>query len=233
MVVMGLALTSTAGGFITGVKVAILKLFALKPELHWPALLWWLTSTAADLLITGTLVRSLSKRKTGFVSTDNVIDKIIRSTVQTGMITSIFAIGDVVCFLALPHTAINFAWDITLAKLYATCLMSTLNGRAALMNVTTEGSKAYRSALVNSSMSGNSKVHSVDMFADRGHQSVMSRPQVYELDNTKTFETSQSDHITVPYTHRDFGVTVTKVTERSEDPISSSPANSGSSQWLP
>lgn len=61
------------------------------------------------------------------------------------------------------------------------------------MNVTTEGSKAYRSALVNSSMSGNSKVHSVrkyqstkcddfgltekwvyqvDMFADRGHQSV-------------------------------------------------------------
>lgn len=48
-----------AGGFITGVKVAILKLFALKPELHWPALLWLLTSCVADLLITATLVRSL------------------------------------------------------------------------------------------------------------------------------------------------------------------------------
>lgn len=48
-----------AGGFLTGVKIAILKLFALKPELHWPALLWLVTSTVADLLITGTLVRSL------------------------------------------------------------------------------------------------------------------------------------------------------------------------------
>lgn len=52
-------MTFPAGGFITGVKVAILKLFALKPQLHWPALLWLLTSCVADLLITATLVRSL------------------------------------------------------------------------------------------------------------------------------------------------------------------------------
>lgn len=49
----------TAGGFITGVKIAKLKLFADKPELHWSALLWFLTACVADLLITGTLVWNL------------------------------------------------------------------------------------------------------------------------------------------------------------------------------
>lgn len=94
-----ITMTFPAGGFITGVKVAILKLFALKPQLHWPALLWLLTSCVADLLITATLVRSLvchfiaiqwyinlisvhtqSQRKTGFVVTDTVVDKLIRCT---------------------------------------------------------------------------------------------------------------------------------------------------------
>lgn len=47
------------GGLITGVKIEILKLFIKKPELHWSALLWFLPSCVADLLITFTLVRSL------------------------------------------------------------------------------------------------------------------------------------------------------------------------------
>ncbi|KAJ3861582.1 hypothetical protein EV359DRAFT_74617 [Lentinula novae-zelandiae] len=161
-VVVMLALASSAGGFITGVKIAKLKLFADKPELHWSALLWFLTACVADLLITGTLVWNLAQRKTGFAITDSVVDKIIRMTVQTGMITSICAIGDVAFFMALPSelndlvgysildckqqdqfylssaqslTLLdrNFLWDLTLAKLYTNCLMSTLNARAGLL----------------------------------------------------------------------------------------------------
>ncbi|KAJ3916605.1 hypothetical protein F5877DRAFT_91661 [Lentinula edodes] len=145
-VVVMLALASSAGGFITGVKIAKLKLFADKPELHWSALLWFLTACVADLLITGTLVWNLAQRKTGFAITDSVVDKIIRMTVQTGMITSICAIGDVAFFMALPLNYLvgysildckqqdqNFLWDLTLAKLYTNCLMSTLNARAGLL----------------------------------------------------------------------------------------------------
>jgi len=226
-VVVALALASSAGGFITGVKFAILKLFALKPELHWPALLWLLTSCVADLLITATLVRSLSQRKTGFVVTDTVVDKIIRLTVETGMITAIFAIGDVVFFLALPHTAINFVWDITLAKLYANCLMSTLNARASLLK---SSSGVHRSAL-DPSAPIDSRFHAA-RFSTGGSRSAMTGPQVYELDNTKTFESSQSDRTgRASYIHRNgaqFGVTVTKVIETIEDPISSIRSNSPS-----
>jgi len=223
-VVAVLALASTAGGFLTGVKIAILRLFALKPELHWPALLWLVTSTVADLLITGTLVRSLSQRKTGFVVTDTVVDKIIRLTVQTGMITAIFAIGDVVCFLVLPHTAVNFIWDLTLAKLYANCLMSTLNARASLMSSSSnQATRPVHRSVLGPSTPSNSRFHPGDMFPE-GQRSAMTGPQIYELETSKTFETSHSEHGTISYIRGDdipFEVTVTKVIERIEDPISS------------
>ncbi|KAK7468233.1 hypothetical protein VKT23_002741 [Stygiomarasmius scandens] len=102
ILIVTLSAASMAGGIWTGIKLIIIKLFARKPELHESALLWFLTSCVADVMITATLVRSLSQRKTGFVVTDSVIDKIIRLTVQTGMITAICAIGDVIFFMTLP-----------------------------------------------------------------------------------------------------------------------------------
>ncbi|KAE9395527.1 hypothetical protein BT96DRAFT_826097 [Gymnopus androsaceus JB14] len=152
--VIFLAYEYLAGGVITGAKIAILKLFIKKPELHWSALVWFLPSCVADLLITFTLVMSLHQRKTGFATTDSMIDRLIRLTVQTGMITSICAIGDVAFFLALPvrsffltvsialnyiyvcelksSTFSNFLWDLCLSKLYTNCLLSTLNARSTL-----------------------------------------------------------------------------------------------------
>ncbi|KAF8881770.1 hypothetical protein BD779DRAFT_995857 [Infundibulicybe gibba] len=126
------SVVSFAGGVWTTVMIAIIRLFSRKPELHWPALVWFLASCVSDVLITASLVISLSKRKTGFVATDDAISKIIRMTVQTGMLTAFFAIGDVVFFMTLPHTALNFIWDLSLSKLYTNCLMSTLNARAGL-----------------------------------------------------------------------------------------------------
>ncbi|KAJ7663209.1 hypothetical protein DFH06DRAFT_1324686 [Mycena polygramma] len=62
--------------------VAILKQFAKKPLLHTPALVWFLTSCAADVLITTSLVITLARKKTGFTATDSVVDKIIRSAIR-------------------------------------------------------------------------------------------------------------------------------------------------------
>ncbi|KAF5335883.1 hypothetical protein D9757_015140 [Collybiopsis confluens] len=180
------------GGLITGVKIAILKLFAKKPELHWSALLWFLTSCVADLLITGTLVRTL--RKTGFGATDTMIDKLIRLTVQTGMIT-------------------NFIWDLMLSKLYANCLMSTLNARSTLLHGSQNGSSGvFRNGL--DGMNSREGRRQTDVRLDH---SMMTAPQVYELDNTKTFETTHSG---TPLDYRGdggYGITVTKVVETMDD----------------
>ncbi|KAJ7117960.1 hypothetical protein C8R43DRAFT_1036515 [Mycena crocata] len=78
-VIGAFAVAACAGGLWTAVKVGLIGKFARKPELHVSALLWFLASCVADVLITISLVMTLSHRKTGFVATDTVIDKIIRS----------------------------------------------------------------------------------------------------------------------------------------------------------
>ncbi|KAF8522945.1 hypothetical protein BU17DRAFT_18658, partial [Hysterangium stoloniferum] len=110
--------------------VAVVRVYARITELHWPALVWLGATGVVDVLITISLTVSLSRRRTGYTGTDSAIRKIIRLTVQTGLITALFAILDVVCFFALPHTTVNFIWDLPLSKLYTNVLLSSLNARA-------------------------------------------------------------------------------------------------------
>ena len=49
-------LLTIGGGIWTACRLGIIKLFARKPELHTPALVWFLSSCVADVLITGSLV---------------------------------------------------------------------------------------------------------------------------------------------------------------------------------
>ncbi|KAJ4481242.1 hypothetical protein J3R30DRAFT_3403464 [Lentinula aciculospora] len=198
-IVMILALASCVGGFITGVKIEKLKLFSEKPELHWSALLWFITACVADLLITATLVWNLAQRKTGFVITDSVVDKIIK--IQ-------FVLSETLLSL-WPYQ--NFLWDLTLTKLYTNCLMSTLNARAGLLNSQSTSSGPQRNALD----------PSISRYVEHP-RNVMSAPHVYELGDTRTFESTHSGRKTPYSLHQDVevGITVTKVIETTADPIS-------------
>lgn len=130
-VVCILALVSSGGGIWLAIKVTIVQRFEKKPELHWAAMCWLLSSAIADLLITAALGWSLAKRKTGFRSTDDTINRIIRLTIQTGLVTTVFAILDVIFFLVLPKTALNWIVDFALSKLYSNALLSSLNTRSS------------------------------------------------------------------------------------------------------
>ncbi|KAJ3971196.1 hypothetical protein EV361DRAFT_990990 [Lentinula raphanica] len=212
--VIALALASSVGGFITGIKIA-------RP-------------CVADLVITGTLVWNLAQRKTGFAITDSVVDKIIKILTFLAILiaqptSSICAIGDVAFFMALPHTGLNFLWDLTLAKLYTNCLMSTLNARASLLRHSQNSSSgAQRNAREPSMPRGSlriSRLRPIDRYVEHP-RSIMTAPHVYELDNTQTFDSTQSrSGGKTPYSlheHQDveLGITVTKVVETIEDPIS-------------
>ncbi|KAH9485872.1 hypothetical protein JR316_0002787 [Psilocybe cubensis] len=171
-----------------------IKLFARKPELHWPALVWLLSASIADIAITTVLVLTLSRRRTGFVATDDAISKIIRMTVQTGMITAFFAIGDVIFFMSLPHTALNFLWDLSLSKLYTNCLLSTLNAREELQE-----------------LAGSHRRNVVSTSAGRRQETQLDSPAhilasaMYELDQQKSTHTQSAD--------MEYGITITKVVE--------------------
>ncbi|KAJ8690742.1 hypothetical protein PTI98_012146 [Pleurotus ostreatus] len=101
-----------------------------------PGIITWLTSAATtDIIITVSLVYHLYRRKTGVRSTDDLVNRIMRLTIQTGMITALFATLDVICFNAFHQTSMNFAWDFPLCKLYTNSLLSTLNARAGWNNL--------------------------------------------------------------------------------------------------
>ncbi|KAF7353856.1 MFS domain-containing protein [Mycena venus] len=150
-----LAIASLTGGVWTAVMIRIVKTFANKPKLHNSALLWFLASCVADVLITVSLVFTLSKRKTGFSGTDSVIDKIIRMTIQTGAITSVLFTRSRISCLNSPTVPSSlswtsfaswfsltwqyFVWDLALSKLYTNCLMSTLNARQSLNSQSASG----------------------------------------------------------------------------------------------
>ncbi|CAA7268583.1 unnamed protein product [Cyclocybe aegerita] len=135
LVICTLALTSLAGGIFATYQIKHYSSFANRKQTNKSALLWLISGACADLLITVTLSWSLYERKTGVKSSDAVISRIIRLTVQTGLITSVAAVANVITLLALPAgNTLNFIFNITLMKFYGNFLLATLNARSSWSN---------------------------------------------------------------------------------------------------
>ncbi|KAK0488786.1 hypothetical protein IW261DRAFT_1557220 [Armillaria novae-zelandiae] len=66
--------------------------------------------------------------KTGFRGSDELVDRIIRSTVQTGLITTLCALIDLLTYLLDP-TGLHLVFNFPLPKLYTNTLLSSLNSR--------------------------------------------------------------------------------------------------------
>ncbi|KAJ7635791.1 hypothetical protein DFH06DRAFT_1220420 [Mycena polygramma] len=198
------AVVSFAGGVWTATMVQVLKLFAKKPMLHNPALVWFLAACVADVLITISLVWTLRKKKTGFAATDSVVDKIIRTTIQTGMITALFSILDVAFFMSLPHEAVNFVYDLSLSKLYSNCLLSTLNARQRLNSASHQSTfQQQRNFVLSPPRSGNGSGKQ-DSFMDSTSQA----------NGSVTYDGGEDRNVP----DLEYGIHMTKIVERMEDP---------------
>ncbi|KAJ7176114.1 hypothetical protein C8R43DRAFT_975024 [Mycena crocata] len=131
-IIMLFALAAAGGGLATSLRVPGTKHFSKIPNLFRSAEVWLISEAITDLLIAASLSIALQRSKTGFALTDTVVDKIIRMTVQTGMITALFSILDMVSFLTITDATLNFMWNIPISKLYSNALLSTLNARTEL-----------------------------------------------------------------------------------------------------
>ncbi|KAJ7257555.1 hypothetical protein B0H12DRAFT_1232583 [Mycena haematopus] len=245
------AIASFAGGVWTATMIQILRQFAKKPLLHNSALLWFLAACVADILITISLVVTLSKKKTGFSATDSVLDKIIRSsfsldsslagsltvfavTIQTGMITALFSILDVACFMILPASPVQtcilavarltgcfagsitpyFVWDLSLSKLYSNCLMSTLNARERLNSASNQSTfQQRRSVVLSPARSGSGK-------QARNFGESFFHSTTEPLGSVTTYDGDEDR----PGPDLEYGIHMTKIVERITDPLQSSTA---------
>ncbi|KAF8607052.1 hypothetical protein BDV93DRAFT_414462, partial [Ceratobasidium sp. AG-I] len=118
--------------FIAGVGTTVgawIVVDFAKFQLVKPPIVVWLTMSAViDVAVTSILSWHLHRNRTGFSKTDDLITRLIRLTVQTGLMTSIWAVADLILYLAVPNN-LHLILNLPLCKLYTNSLMSTLNAR--------------------------------------------------------------------------------------------------------
>ncbi|KIK62691.1 hypothetical protein GYMLUDRAFT_41607 [Collybiopsis luxurians FD-317 M1] len=129
---------SIAGAFWTSISVVEAHTYLNKELVNHGALTWTWSTFGSDVIISIALITSLVRRKSGMKNTDDAINRIVRTTLQTGAITGIFSVLDVVLFVAVSNSTVNFTFDFGLPKLYSNALVSTLNARSGLVQVALE-----------------------------------------------------------------------------------------------
>lgn len=126
---------SILAGTGTTVGVHFVPRYADFPKFQAAVIVWLVGAAVCDTTITIALTYHLRKHRTGFSGTDDILNKITRLTMQNGLITSLWAITDLIIYLTVP-TGLHLAFNLPLAKLYTNSLMSSLNAR-------TPGSQDY------------------------------------------------------------------------------------------
>ncbi|KAI0363126.1 hypothetical protein BV20DRAFT_1058315 [Pilatotrama ljubarskyi] len=91
-------------------------------------------AAAGDVVIAAILCTILQFSKTGFETSDLLINRLIVFSVNTGLLTSICACMSLIAILALPDTFVYICFYFLIGRLYSNSLMATLNARKALRN---------------------------------------------------------------------------------------------------
>jgi hypothetical protein len=113
--------------------------------------LWLGGSAVADIIIASTLLYLLNR-----VATQQQLDsreitrveRVMGTAIDTGMITAIAACIELLFYLILPNSLVHFVIFYTLPKLYANCLLATLNARLTVPGrVFRESSAEWDSAI--------------------------------------------------------------------------------------
>ncbi|KAK7029630.1 hypothetical protein VNI00_014328 [Paramarasmius palmivorus] len=136
LVVIVCSLAGLGGAIGSTVGVLAHPKFVEFQEFKAAVLVWLAGECIADAAITTILVSYLVKltccirqHKSGFKTSDELIDRIIRMTIQTGVLTSACALIDLILFVIDP-TGLHLIFNFPLAKLYTNTLMSSLNSRS-------------------------------------------------------------------------------------------------------
>ncbi|KAJ7683621.1 hypothetical protein B0H14DRAFT_3059091 [Mycena olivaceomarginata] len=122
---VGFLATSSIGGYVCAWIAAVGGI--TKEEAS--SVRWLALFCIVDLLITAILIFVLVHSKTGFRRTDTIINRIIRGAIQTGLFVSMFALGDLFCFIFAPHTGFYMMFAYPLGRIYTNTLLDTLNAR--------------------------------------------------------------------------------------------------------
>jgi len=126
--IVAMSVTTCLGGIGTAIATDMIVEFVDFMKFKVIVIIWLVASAVADVAIAVALTFHLQSHKTGFATTDDIVNGIIRLTIQTGAVTAFCAMMDLILFFA-DDTGIHFIFNVPLSKLYTNSLMSSLNSR--------------------------------------------------------------------------------------------------------
>ncbi|TFY83479.1 hypothetical protein EWM64_g531 [Hericium alpestre] len=132
VVIVLLAFTSFGLGMACGIRAWIISVLADLSVLNNLVTAWLSMQVGTDLLITGLLTFSLLRSKSGFRKTDNVLNRLVRGAIQTGVFAGIFSLSDLATFLQYPDTNMYGMFAIPIGRIYTNTLLDTLISRDEL-----------------------------------------------------------------------------------------------------
>ncbi|CCO36126.1 hypothetical protein BN14_10250 [Rhizoctonia solani AG-1 IB] len=118
---LGFGLASFAMTFVLG-------RFSRFIEYRWLVGIWLGAAAFCDVVIVYMLSTALMTQRTGFGRTDALINKLLRYTINTGLLTSLIAVADLICFCTM-NNLVHLGFNMVLGKLYTNTLLATLNAR--------------------------------------------------------------------------------------------------------
>jgi len=100
-----------------------------------PILVTWLgSSLICDLTITIYMTLSLRPSKQSFQSNKSSLAKLTRLTIETGLVTTLAALLELILGTVFFETMWHIAVFYLISKLYANCMLASLNFRLVLRN---------------------------------------------------------------------------------------------------
>ncbi|KAK0225148.1 hypothetical protein EDD85DRAFT_958886 [Armillaria nabsnona] len=165
------AMTSSAAAMVTGVYSFeagnIIELNTKKVSIC--VGIWCGASALCDIIIAICMTYYLIRSNTGFRQTQILITRLIRLTVETGTVTAVFALLNLILFFAFPHQTFYTPPTLLMPKLYANTIYMVLNSRIRIMG----GRNTYLAS---------TDIHiTTTMIQDTNSQSTQSTHQTYGM----------------------------------------------------
>ncbi|KAJ7448960.1 hypothetical protein FB451DRAFT_1567106 [Mycena latifolia] len=151
VLIMIVSLASSLGAFLTAGWCLEVGDFSLvdSTKVSVAAGVWCGAAAASDIIIAVCMTYYLSKQVSGFRQTREMVSKLIRLTIETGVVTAVVAITNVILFYAFPDgRAYYVASTGVMPRLYSICILVVLNARCEIIGsrVTEVSSTGFTSA---------------------------------------------------------------------------------------
>ncbi|KAG6811538.1 hypothetical protein H0H92_006935 [Tricholoma furcatifolium] len=127
-----LSLHSLVCGIVITVKAFGITYYTELDKIRSLLYLNFASNTASDLSVAIALSWMFLKSRTGFRRTDNLVNTLMRYTVNTGLIVGLDALCGMVTYATMPNNFIFLAFYLLMSKLYLNSYLATLNARDEL-----------------------------------------------------------------------------------------------------